>query len=191
MSAAARRLEGDVPRWFALLEGHRVVGFAGLALSVVAAVLLLPGWPASLLPVLGVFVPFALFMVLDRSARKRPRGLSLAVVAPSLIALLLIGMFYAGLAGSGLGFTRGAYQFTGANGRTGPGNGTYVELAQDSGLLYLHPCPSPTGNVVTVNEGAIETVTSEKSGDLGAGPSLWFVLFDHSQPRTGIRYACR
>lgn len=191
VSVVARQVEGKVPAWFTWLEKHHSVGFAGVAVTAVVAVFLLPGWPASLLPVAGLAAPFALFLILDSGSRNRQRGLNLTVVVPSLIALLLIGMFYAGLAGSGLGLAKGTYQFTDPGGSAVPADGGYVELAQDSELLYLHPCPSASSNVVSVADSVIETVTSERAGDLGAGPSLWSVLFGKSGSRIGIQYTCR
>jgi len=191
LSAAAPLLKREAPRWFTWLEDHHSFGYAGVIVTAAVALFLLPGWPASLLPVVGLVVPFGLFLILDQDARNRPRGLTLAIVAPSLLALLLIGVFYAGLAGSGLGLSRGMYQFTGAAEHVVPGSGVYVELAQDSGLLYLHPCPSNSSNVVSVADSAINAVTSERVGDLGAGPSLWSIVFGQSGSGTGLRYACQ
>jgi hypothetical protein len=190
LSAEAQRVEAHYPGWFKWLRTHRGGAVFGAVATAIIALLFLPGWPASLLPVAGLAVPFALFALLNRPTRPGPPGLTLALVTPSLIALLLIGVFYSGLAGSGLGLTTGNYRFGSAGQRIALPSGVYVELAQDSGLVYLHPCPSPSGTVVTVSETAIEVVTSDRAGDLGAGPNLWSVLFG-SQAGTGIRYECR
>ena len=45
--------------------------------------------------------------------------------------------------------------------------------------MLLHPCSSLSREeVVAASDSSIKVVTSERAGDLGAGPSLWSVLSD-------------
>ena len=173
-----------VPTW-----ALPILVFLGFIPQVVL-LLILPGWPISL-----IFIATLLLLsgLTERRTRRirRDRRVRLADLLPSILGLLLAASIYGGFTGVAdlPGLQPGVYEFASPGRGYLPHNGFYYRIGAESEMLYLRECSS-NGLLYGVPMSRTSLVVLSMPAHARPAPSLWDVLVHDEQPHLGTRYPC-
>jgi len=166
--------------WLVELWTSRLVNPLTLA-AALALVLFSPAFPTAIVGLpLGALAAIGPLVSWRHRPQRRFRDIWWVVVAVVLVADVTSGI----LGSSLVGFIQADYEFSPAS--TTMVNGSYQELGEADGFLYLQKCG--TDNIYAVNAGAVASI-HERPAQPPLGPSLYETLLGASPLPLGA-YKC-